>query len=115
MPRQFGNYAELMKPLRVGIIGFDGLDALDLVGPAEAFATAQTEEANGSSTNAYQVMVIGLSPRPFVAESGVVFHPHTTLQTAPQLDMIIIPGGRGLRRPEINRAIATWIKATPRA
>jgi transcriptional regulator GlxA family with amidase domain len=103
-----------MKPLRVGIIGFDGLDALDLVGPAEAFATARAEEANRSSTNAYQVMVIGLSPRPFVAESGVVFQPHTTLQSAPKLDTIIVPGGRGLRRPEVNRAVAMWLKTRAR-
>ena len=114
MPRRFGSYAEMVKPLRVGIIGFDGLDALDLVGPAEAFATARAEEANGSSTNAYQVMVIGLSSRPFVAESGVVFHPHTTLQSAPKLDTIIIPGGRGLRRPEVNRAVAMWLKTRAR-
>ena len=42
-----------------------------------------------------------------MAESGVVFHPHTTLQSAPKLDTIIIPGGRGLRRPDANRAVAT--------
>ena len=65
MPRGFGSYAEPVRPLRVGIIGFDGLDALDLVGPAEAFATARAEEANRSSTNAYQVMVIGLSRAAF--------------------------------------------------
>jgi transcriptional regulator GlxA family with amidase domain len=94
----------------VGIIGFDGLNALDLIGPAEAFGTAQSEGANQSPKSAYDVVVIGLSCRRFVAESGVVFHPHTTLQTAPKLDTIIIPGGRGLRRPNTNLAVATWIK-----
>ncbi len=110
MPCQFGDYAELVKPLRVGIIGFDGLNALDLVGPAEAFATARSEEANRSSNNAYEVLVIGLSRRCFVAESGVVFHPHTALQSAPKLDTIMIPGGSGLRRPNANRLVATWLK-----
>ena len=94
----------------MGIIGFDGLNALDLIGPAEAFATAQNEEANRSSKDAYEVIVIGLSRRRFAAESGVAFHPHTSLQAAPKLDTIIIPGGRGLRRPDVNLTVANWIK-----
>jgi transcriptional regulator GlxA family with amidase domain len=99
-----------MRLLRVGIIGFDEVNALDLIGPAEAFATTRNEEANRSSKDAYEVIVIGLSRRRFVTESGVVFHPHTSLQTAPKLDTIIIPGGRGLRRSDVNLAVAKWIK-----
>jgi transcriptional regulator GlxA family with amidase domain len=100
-----------MRTLRIGIVGFDGLNALDLIGPSEAFATAQAKGADGSPENAYEVQVIGLSRRRFVAESGVIFHPHTTLQAAPRFDTIILPGGRGLRRPATNRAVAEWIKA----
>ena len=37
-----------MKPRRIGIVGFDQVDALDLVGPAEAFATAQAKDAKGN-------------------------------------------------------------------
>lgn len=104
-------YGERMKPLRVGIIGFDGLSALDLIGPAEAFAAARTEPKNLSDKNPYEVVVIGLTRRRFAAESGVWFHPHATLQTAPKLDTIIIPGGSGLRRPAVNLTVANWIKA----
>lgn len=100
-----------VRPLRIGIIGFDGLNALDLIGPSEAFATAQREGASGASENAYEVQVLGLSRRRFVAESGVIFQPHTTLQAAPRLDTIIIPGGKGLRHPATNRAVAQWIRA----
>jgi transcriptional regulator GlxA family with amidase domain len=100
-----------MKPRRVGIIGFDELSALDLIGPAEAFAAARTEARSPSAKNPYEVVVIGLARRRFVAESGVGFHPHTTLQTAPRLDTVIIPGGRGLRQPAVNLTVANWIKA----
>ncbi len=99
-----------MRTLRIGIVGYDGLNALDLIGPSEAFATAQGQVAGEPSANAYEVQVVGLSRRRFVAESGVIFHPHTTLQAAPKFDTIIIPGGRGLRRPATNRAVAEWIK-----
>src|SRR5436853_470368 len=46
----------------------------------------------------------------FVAESGIVFQPQTTLRAAPRLDTIIIPGGAGLRRAETNRAVVRWIE-----
>ena len=99
-----------MTPLRVGFIGFDNLNALDLVGPAEAFTTALVDQANAQSRSGYEVLVVGLTHRPFFAESGVVFHSHTTLQAAPKLDTLIIPGGKGLRRPGVNHAIAKWVK-----
>jgi transcriptional regulator GlxA family with amidase domain len=91
-------------------VGFDGVNALDLIGPSEAFATAQTQGASGSSRKAYEVQVLGLSRRRFVAESGVIFHPHTTLPAAPQLDTILIPGGKGLRRAATNQAVAEWVR-----
>jgi len=99
-----------MRPLRIGIIGFDQVNALDLVGPAEAFANVQAESTTGRDDCPYEITILGLTNTRFVAESGIVFHPHATLRNAPKLDTIIIPGGRGLRRPEINCAVADWIK-----
>ena len=99
-----------MKPLRVGLVGFDQVDALDLVGPAEAFASAQIQDAKGETVAAYEVVILGLTNACFVAESGIVFQPQKTLRYAPKLDTIIIPGGAGLRRAETNRAVARWIQ-----
>ena len=103
-------YSEKVKPLRIGIVGFDQVDALDLVGPAEAFASALAHDANGSPRSAYEVVILGLTNSHFVAESGIVFQPRTTLRAAPRLDTIIIPGGAGLRRADTNRAVARWIE-----
>ena len=103
-------YSEKVKPLRIGIVGFDQVDALDLVGPAEAFASALAHDASGNQGSAYEVVILGLTNSHFVAESGIVFQPRTTLRAAPRLDTIIIPGGAGLRRAETNRAVARWIE-----
>jgi transcriptional regulator GlxA family with amidase domain len=102
-------YATDVPPLRLGLVGFNQVNALDLVGPAEAFTSALIRGPNRQSKNGYQVLIIGLSRRPFVAESGVIFQPHATLLTAPKLDTIIIPGGKGLREVETNRAVVRWI------
>jgi transcriptional regulator GlxA family with amidase domain len=95
-----------MKRIRIGMIGFDGVTALDLTGPTEAFATARLDD----SQPAYEVVILGLSGKAFTAESGVVFKPHHRLDTKLELDTVIIPGGQGLRDPRINRRVASWVR-----
>ncbi len=100
-----------MTRRRVGLIGFDGLTALDLVGPSEAFANACVEDESGKPQPAYEIVVLGLTRRPFTAAgSGLVFRPHTTLEQAPELDTLVIPGGPGLRQPATQARVAAWVK-----
>lgn len=98
-----------MAPLRVGFFGYEQANALDLVGPAEAFASAFRDNGKGKLERCYEVSIIGLTRRSFTAESGIVFQPKTTIENAPKLDTLIIPGGGGLRSLDINRKIAGWI------
>ncbi len=96
-----------MKPLRIGIIGYDGVQGLDLVGPADAFSIP----ANEAGQPHYQVLVIGLTGKPFHTEAGISIAPTTTLRRAPQLDTVIIPGGRGARVGPAGPVISQWIAA----
>lgn len=100
-----------MKPIRVGIIGFDGVQALDVVGPADAFMLATIEGDDGKLHNCYEVVIIGLTSRPFVAESGLFLQPHKTLRNAPVLDTLIIPGGKGTRAGNTSALISKWAAA----
>ena len=94
---------------RIGFLVYDGITALDLIGPAEAFACATLAGERGAQRPAYEVVTLGLGRRACVSESGVTIVPSTTLAAAPSLDTLIVPGGQGLRRPEINRKAAAWI------
>ena len=98
-----------MAPLRVGFLGYEQANALDLVGPAEAFASALRDNGKGKLERCYEVSIIGLTRRPFATESGIVFHPTATIENAPKLDTLIIPGGRGLRLSDVNGKVADWI------
>jgi transcriptional regulator GlxA family with amidase domain len=93
---------------RVGLVLFDGITALDLVGPAEAFGSAR-EGAQGATRPAYEVVVLGISGRACVSESGVKLTPDCRLSDAPPLDTIVIPGGSGLREPDVNREVARFV------
>jgi transcriptional regulator GlxA family with amidase domain len=84
---------------------------LDIVGPVDAFSSAFAEDGEGSTARCYDVSVIGLSTRPFRSENGTTFKADTTVAKAPPLDTLIVPGGRGLRVPETQQRIATWIKS----
>ncbi|MBV9046424.1 MAG: GlxA family transcriptional regulator, partial [Alphaproteobacteria bacterium] len=48
----------------IGILGFDGITALDLSGPAEVFATANYV----APAPAYEVLILGLTAKPFLTE-----------------------------------------------
>jgi transcriptional regulator GlxA family with amidase domain len=99
-----------VPPLRIGFIAYDGLTTLDLVGPLDAFAAARLDADTARPVRAYELVVLGLTPRTFVSESGLRMKPHTTLDAAPRLDTILIPGGAGIHDPRIQAPIAAWLR-----
>ena len=98
-----------MKPLVIGILGFDGVATLDLAGPLEAFTTAKVESSEGVPRQCYQVVLIGVSGRTFVSESGATFKAAYTLDSAPALDTVVVPGGIGIRRALVTEKISGWL------
>jgi transcriptional regulator GlxA family with amidase domain len=99
-----------VKRTKIGVLGYDGVTALDLVGPTEAFATARIDDGTGVSRPAYEVVIFGMTARPFTAESGVVFKPHRGLEGKVDLDTLIVPGGCGLRNTRINARVTSWLR-----
>jgi transcriptional regulator GlxA family with amidase domain len=96
------------RPIRIGFLLFPGVTALDLVGPMDAFTAAVTADGERSRP-CYETVVIGIDPQELSAESGLKLLPHCMLSSAPPLDTVIIPGGRGLREPDVNAAITSWL------
>lgn len=96
-------------PIRIGVLGFDGVNGLDLVGPLEVFAHAANIDDERAARRPYQTYVIGLGSRTFASEAGMQFRPHCSLADAPAMDTVIVPGGAGLRVAATNRKVATWL------
>ena len=99
-----------MNPKRIGLIGYNGVVAIDLAGPAEVFGSAKIGEPEQQAKPCYEVITIASSNRPFVADSGLTFKPQKTFQNAPPLDTIIIPGGVGLQDSGICGSVSAFIK-----
>ena len=109
LPYTNDRFKHLMKMRRIGLLGFEGVMALDLVGPFDAFTSAFIEET-GEISSCYEVCIIGLTSQPFTSENGIIFKPHTTITRARPLDTLVIPGGKGLRVPQTQAAIAEWVR-----
>jgi transcriptional regulator GlxA family with amidase domain len=103
----YSTFSRETKPIVVGILGFDGVTALDLTGPLEALTLARTDEADGRAC--YAPRIISGSGKTFTAESGLVLKARGTLGSGPDFDTIFIPGGIGVRAGQTQRDIAEWL------
>jgi len=96
--------------LRVALLGYDGFQTLDLVGPLDAFAAA-----NDARPGAYETLVVSLDGERVVSETGLTVTPDCALSGAWPLDTLILPGGAGLRLPGAAAPIAEALReAAPR-
>src|ERR1041384_1253091 len=102
-----------MSPKAIGLIGFDGATATHLTGPADAFARAVLDDGFGGRVFCYKVWTLGLTNAPFATEGGIILHPQESLATAPPLDTIIVAGGDGGRRPEMQDRLAGRVLRRP--
>ncbi len=97
------------RPKRIGLIGFDQVTGFHLVAPADTFATAALDDGYGNRIPCYEVQTIGVLSDRFRTETGLQFEAQHTLSSAPELDTIVISGGRGVLRPEVSDKIGHWI------
>ena len=98
-------------PRTIGIVGFDGVAALDFIGPLEALHAARTYKQYHRSHACYEILVLGLTAKRFSSESGQVFKADKLLQTVSSLDTLIIPGGSAEHLPAASRSISLWLRA----
>lgn len=71
--------------MNIGMLIFPDMTQLDFTGPYEVFAQLP----------GCKVSVIAKSLEPLAAKGGLRFLPDTTLDTAPALDLVFVPGGPG--------------------
>jgi transcriptional regulator GlxA family with amidase domain len=75
------------------------------------FTGAQLAEA-GKMTSPYEVVLLGLTSKPVISESGIIFQPKCSVGNSPKLDTLIVPGGAGVRtEPKIQATVAKWVQA----
>lgn len=76
----------------VAIVVYDGVEVLDFSGPSEVFADAAHHGAQGSEP-AFRLFTIAPSASPITSQGFLKVTPDYTFDNAPQVDILVIPGG----------------------
>ena len=92
------------KHHNIAYLGFDRIQLLDLVGPLEAFATAN-DVIDGRKYNGF---IVSENPT-FTSESRIRVLSDYQFRKTPGIDTLIIPGGVGTRDPAITTRVRQWI------
>jgi transcriptional regulator GlxA family with amidase domain len=100
------------KPRRIVLLAFPGVQALDVIGPAEVFAGADRLAGGG----AYTVELVAKDPGPIDTRAGAYsLVPKTTIaRCRGPIDTLIVGGGSGVRRAREDAALIRWIRSAAR-
>jgi transcriptional regulator GlxA family with amidase domain len=90
----------------VVIVGFEGVQALDLVGPFEVFTGASLYLGG-----AYDVTVASVDGRPVTTGTGLAFMAQPLPDPRGPIDTVVLPGGYGVGAARANPEIVGWVRA----
>lgn len=95
----------MRKPRTVALLLYEGVNATDVAAPLEAFAAVRS----GDGTRAYEPRVWSLTSPVVRAESGLKLCADGPAPARPSADLLIVPGGVGVREPETLARLSTWL------
>jgi transcriptional regulator GlxA family with amidase domain len=97
--------------MRVGIFLFTDVEALDFAGPFEVFTTANrvARKTGLALDDAFTVFSVAASLKPVTLRAGMTVIPDFAFEHAPDIDVLIVPGGvvsAEMLKPEV----IAWIQ-----
>ncbi len=102
-------YQRLLS-LHVGILVFPDVEVLDFAGPFEVFSVASRIAASViGAASPFKVSVIGASGAQVAARHGLGIVPHYSFADAPDIDLLIVPGGV-VTQPLADGATLDWVQ-----
>jgi transcriptional regulator GlxA family with amidase domain len=90
---------------KVVILGFPGVQALDVVGPFEVFAGASV-----MLEGAYDVTLVSLEGGQLSTATGLAFGAAPLSDPEEPVDTLLLPGGFGVEAARRNPDLVAWIK-----
>lgn len=100
-----------MPPIRVGILLFGDVTALDFCGPYEVFrATRPLGVPTTEPACPFEVFTVAPKEGPVRCQGGLRVQPDYRLDNHPPIDVLVVPGGWGTRREVDNPSLIDWIR-----
>lgn len=93
-------------PRKVVIVGYPGVQALDVVGPHDVFTGASLLMGGG-----YDVTVASVAGQPVPTATGLAFVATPLPDPGDPIDTVVLPGGAGIDAARSDAELVAWIKA----
>jgi transcriptional regulator GlxA family with amidase domain len=90
----------------IGVTLFDGAEELDWAGPWEVLAAWAEQWPD----DGVQVFTVARELKPITCAKGLRVLPDETWETAPPLNVLVYPGGRGTRTELADEAVLEWMR-----
>jgi cyclohexyl-isocyanide hydratase len=84
----------------IGMVIFPNLTQLDLTGPYEVFGRSPGTK----------VLLIAESLHPVKSDNGLILVPDQTFETVQQVDILFVPGGRGIFEAMQNQKLISFLQ-----
>ncbi len=91
--------------IKIGILLFEGVEELDIVGPYEVFAWAGVKREDFVT-----VFTVAHTADIIRCNKGMRIVPDYSFETAPPLDVVLIPGGSGIMKQTSNEVILAYVR-----
>ncbi len=96
----------------VVILGYPGVQALDMVGPFDVFTGATLNlAAQGRHEDGYDVTVASVGGQPVTTGTGLALVAQPLPDPQASIDTVVLPGGYGLDDARKNPDVVEWVKA----
>jgi len=98
-----------MQDRTIGIVVFGDAEELDFVGPWEVFTMAKQAMAGSLEAQDLGVVLVAETLAPVRCAKGLRVLPDYTFDDAPELDIVLVPGGIGTRHEADNTRLTDWL------
>lgn len=93
----------------IGVLLYDGVQALDFVSATDTFAEANSICAARGLDKPYQLVTVAAENPDIQCAAGTKITASHTIQNSPTLHTLIIPGGEGSRTVNQSSALVDWL------
>jgi len=102
-----------MARIKVAILIFPGVELLDFCGPYEVLSACRLDESRRrEEISPFDIVLAAETLDPAACANGPRFLPDALLADCPAPDVLLVPGGMGVRTQINNAPLIDWIRTT---
>lgn len=96
---------------KVGILVFQNVEILDFCGPYEVFSAVRLNEGRRrEEMSPFEILLVAETLETIRSYGGMRTIPDVSFEDCPPLDILVVPGGLGVRKELQNDRLIDWVR-----